>query len=394
MISLTDLTTPLTRQQIEQSCYDVLATLGVTTTAWKPGAVVRAMITAFALIMSYFSELIAAIASAGFLELASGQWLTLTAYYVYGVTRNAATFAAGAVTLVNTTGGLFTFNPGDLVVKNSSTGKTYRNTGTVTLNPLATLTDVAIEAREAGSASTSPPTFVDAVESGPAGVNVSNPAALVGTDDEADPALKVRCREKLGALSPNGPWDAYSFVARGAVRSDGTLIGVTRMKLIKDGFGNVDVYVATATGAVSGTVGNLATDLGAVDDAMQRQATPLCVRLNTHSAAALAVPVTYQAYAYNNSGLTAQQIKDTIATALASFFSTHPVGGKALDTGGGYVWADEIRAVIRAALPTYVFHVVLTLPSGDTALNINQVPTLGTVTGTITLVAPPDGGLL
>lgn len=392
MISIADLTTALTRQQLEKSCYDVLGILGVNTTSWKPGAVVRAMITAFALIGSAFSSLMAAIARSGFLDTATSSWLTLVAQYVYGVARIEATFAAGQVTLTNTTGGLYVFDIDDLTVRNGTTGKTYRNSTAFTLNPLETLT-VPVVAVEAGSASTASAGAVNAVESGPSNILVSNADAIVGQDEESDPALRARSREKLGALSPNGPWDAYSYAAKNAVRADGTPIGVTRVRVDRDGYGNVFVYVATATGEVTGTVGNLATDLGCVDEAMQQNAAPLCVTLNTYTAAPVSVPITYRAWAYNNSGLTEAQIISTIEARLTSFFAAHPIGGNKADTASGKVWKDGISGEIKAALYPYIFHVVVTLPTDDVTLLINQVPQAGTITPTITLVAPPDGGL-
>jgi hypothetical protein len=152
LISIADLTTPMTREQVERSLYDVLGRLGVSTTSWKTGAVVRAMLTATALLFSALSYLTASIARSGFLELATGDWLTLVARYVFNVERVEATFAEGEVTLTNTTGGVFVYDPEDLTVRNSTTDKSYRNTSAFVLNGFETLT-VAVRAVESGSAS-------------------------------------------------------------------------------------------------------------------------------------------------------------------------------------------------------------------------------------------------
>jgi hypothetical protein len=379
LISIADLTTPMTREQVERSLYDVLGRLGVSTTSWKTGAVVRAMLTATALLFSALSYLTASIARSGFLELATGDWLTLVARYVFNVERVEATFAEGEVTLTNTTGGVFVYDPEDLTVRNSTTDKSYRNTSAFVLNGFETLT-VAVRAVESGSASTSVAGAIDSIESGPDGVNVSNAPAVVGQDEETDPNLRVRCLEKLGALSPNGPWDAYSYAARNATRADGSLIGVTRVRVRNDGYGNVFVYCATATGGVTGDANDPDTDLGAINEAIQRQATPQCVVANVYSATPVAIEV---------------QIKDAIATRLVAFMQSQPISGNTLEGEvTGRVYQDAIRTAIGATFPyPQTFHVVVALPSEDVALAIDQVPVLGAVNGTIVQVAPPSGGV-
>jgi phage-related baseplate assembly protein len=390
MISLSDLTTPLTRDQAKQSIYDVLTAVGVNTTTWKPGAVARTIITAVAILISAFSQLTSSVARGGFLELASGAWLDLVAHYVYGVDRVLATFAPGEVTLTNTSGNVYSLDPDDLVVSNPDTGKTYRNTTAFVLNAGATLT-IPIVAIEAGSASTSTPGTIVELETTLLGVTCTNALAAVGLDDELDPSLRSRCREKLGSLSPFGPWDAYTYAAKNAKRVDGTPIGVTRARTVKDGYGNVSVYVATATGAVSGVANDIATDLGAVNDAIQRRAAPLAVTADTISASPLTVPVTYEVWAYNTSGLTPAQWQSAIATALANFMSAQPVGGNVIDPDPGKIFVDGLRRAI-GAVRSETFRVVVTAPAADVELSPNQVAVLGTVTVTaIHEVAPPEG---
>jgi phage-related baseplate assembly protein len=395
MISLADLTTPVPRARVEQSLYDALGKLGVSTTSWMVGSVVRAMVTSVSLFLSSLSYLQAAIAKSGFLELASGDWLALVALYVFGVEKVQATFAAGEVTLTNPGGGVYTYDPDDLTVRNSATDKSYRNTAPFTLNAGETLT-IAVQAVEAGAASTSIAGAVDEIESGPTGVTVTNATAIVGADAESDPALRTRCLEKLGALSPNGPWDAYSYVAKNAKRADGSPIGVTRARLEKDGYGFVTLFVATATGGVTGDENDPDTDLGAINEAVQRQAVPQAVTASTASAVPVTVPVTYTLTLYNTVGQTEDQIKDAVGLRLASFMSTQPIGGNKIPgDGAGKVYGDAIRTVIGATYAHPItIHVVVSLPAGDTALDVDEVPVLGTVTGTIVQVAPPDGGVV
>jgi phage-related baseplate assembly protein len=390
LIPLDELVTPLTREQVQARIYSVLTLLGVTTTTWKPGAVVRTMIFAVAIIASAFSRLQALIARSGFLELAEDAWLSIVAKYVYNVERVYATFAEGTLTLVNTGGGIFTLDADDLTVRNPTTGKSYRNTVGFTLEALATLS-IPIRAVEAGSASTSGAGTITAFDTPLLGVTCSNALAVVGLDAESDPALRARCGEKLGSLSPFGPWDAYSFAARNARRVDGSLVGVTRVRNVKDGFGNLTTYVATSSGTVTGTADNLATDLGIVNEAIQRLAAPLAVTAHTASATAFTLAVTYKVWMYNTSGLSPAQIEDAIEARLVLFMSGQPIGGNVIGADPGKVFVDAIRTTIGATLPQ-IFHVEVTAPAADVVLSVAQVPVLGAVTATTITQVPPSEG--
>lgn len=77
--------------------YDALTARGVNHASWKPGSVVRTLITAVAIIIAAASALTAALARAGFLDLAEGAWLTLKARYDYGVERDLGSFALAAL---------------------------------------------------------------------------------------------------------------------------------------------------------------------------------------------------------------------------------------------------------------------------------------------------------
>jgi uncharacterized phage protein gp47/JayE len=391
--SIDDLTTPLSKDEVQAKIYDVIGLLGTRTTSWKPGAIARTIIVASAVVLSAFSELQALIARSGFLELAEDRWLALVAWYVYGVRKDYASFASGEVTLANIGGGIYDFDPGDLIVLNPDTGKQFRNTAPVHVDALGTAT-AAIVAVEAGSASSSAPeTIVELVTPHP-GLSCSNALAVVGRDDEEDPALRARCSEKLGALSPFGPWDAYSYAARNTVRADGSPVGVTRVRTVKDGFGNVSTYVATASGAVPGSADDPVSDLGLVNESIQHKAAPLAVTASTASATPIPVAVTYRIWMYNTSGLTPAQITSAIALHLGTFFAGQPIGGNVISTGPGYVYLDAIRTAIGAALPQ-IFHVQVDAPSTDVALAINQVAVLGVVTASLlTQVSPSEGSAL
>jgi len=384
---LEQLTTPLTADEVEAEIYKALGVRGAATTAWKPGAVVRTIIAGVSIVLAAFSELTAAVAAGGFLELATGSWLTLVAQYVYGVDRLLGTFAAGEVTLTNSSASNYTGGADALIVQNSVTGAEYRSTGAWSVAPFSTA-DVAIRAVELGSDSTSAATEIDTLVTTLSGVTVSNAAAVVGTDEEVDAELRRRCLERTGPLSPNGPRDAYGYAARNAVSSTGAAIGVTRVATEAPGDGSVNVWVATSSGAVSGTAGNPATDLGAVALAIYEQAEPLAVEAVVASATALSIPVTYELWIYTSAGLTEAEVEALVATELATLFANTPIGGHVVGSTRK-MYVSDIAAAIDSVDPK-VFRVVVTAPAADAAPLISQVPVLGAITATVNLVSGGD----
>lgn len=387
IFTLDDLCEALTADEIKQSIYDCLGIVGVTTTSWKPGAVVRTMIAASAIVLASLSSLIALIAKSGFLELASGYWLDLVAKYVFNVDRqNVDSFAGGTITIDNSSGNQYILAIGDLTVAHEDTGKTYTNSEPVTIDPSASGVECDIVATEAGSDSTALPDKITVIVSSYTGLTCTNEEAVIGLDAELDQALKIRCKEKTGALSPDGPRDAYAYFAKSAVRSDGTAIGVTRVRVVPDGLGGVDVYVATATGTVSGDPDDPGTDLGAVHADLLAYATPLGVTPRTHSATPLTISPIYSIYVYNTVGLTDAQLKDEIADALAAFMQLQPIGGNVVPPGSGKVYESAISAAISSTHDE-IFRTLLT--GGDVTVAATEVPVLGTITGVVTQLPPP-----
>lgn|GEM_PF-1088936 len=395
-LSLAELTKPLSVDDVKRSIYSVLAATGVTTTAWKPGSVVRTLIAGVAVVASGLSNLTALLAQSGFLSTATGDWLTNVAREVFAVERIPATFATTAVTFVNSGGGVYSFDPGDLQILNPTTHQAYFNVESVTIGSGATVEDVIVQAYTAGSAGTSYPGEISQFQTAglSPNVTVTNDTAAIGTDAESDPSIRQRCLDKLGSLSPNGPSDAYAFVARSAVDANGSSLGITRVRVTNDGYGNVNVYLGKADGGVDGTIGNLATPLGIVDDAMQRKAAPLAVTLNTFSAIEAQVDITYTIWLYNTSGLTEQQIKDVVQANLATFIANQPIGGNLIGVTSGRIYFSAIESAIGGAVtPQGVallpMKVEIATPSGDFLLGPDEVPTIGAVNGTVIQLKPP-----
>lgn len=388
MTTLAELTTPYTPDEVKARIYDGIAAAGVSTTTWKPGAVVRTVIAVVAYVLAAFSTLVSLITKGGFLDEAEGAWLTLVAYYVYGVTRDPGSFATGTWTAANSTGNNYNIAVGDLVVLNTTTKKQYRNTAAVTIGAHASGVAVAIQAIEQGSASSSSPSAITELVTVYAGVTGTNATALVGMDEQNDASLRALCRDKTGALSPNGPPDAYSYIAKTTKRATGASIGITRVKTVPDGIGGIDAYLATASGSVSGTVGDTATDLGLVDSKLQAWSLPRAITLRTHTATPKSIAITYTLWyrqGSSSSGLTPSQVQDAVASKLGTYLAAAPIGGETFGGGGGKVYVSALETVIGNAVPEPL-RVVVTLPAADVDIAGTEAPVLGTITPTATPV--------
>lgn len=386
--TLAELTTALTADEVETAIYAAVEARGAKTSAWKPGAVVRTIIAGVSIVLASFSELAALVAAGGYLDLAIGDWLDLVAKYVFGVERLGGTFASGEVTLTNASGTPYGGGEDDLIVQNSTTDAVYRSTGTWSV-AAGNAADVEVRAVEAGSDSTSPAGDIDALVTTLSGVTVSNAVALLGTDEEEDAALRTRCLERTGALSPNGPRDAYGYAARNALTADGDAIGVTRVATEAVGDGTVNVWVATASGAVTGDPANPATDLGAIALAIYEQAEPLSVEAEVASATPLSIPVTYELGIYTSAGLTEAEVEGLVEASLENQFSSTPIGAHLVGANRTMYLNDIISAI--DAVRDEIFHVMVSAPAIDTSVDIDEVAVLGTVTATVNLV--PGGDL-
>lgn len=388
--TLDDLAEPLSVEELKASFYSALATVGVTTTTWKPGAVTRTIIAVVCVALHALSVLVANIARSGFLELASGLWLALVARYVYGVEKQYATFAAGTVHVSNSSASPYVISPGQLELAASITGKRYHNTAPVTIPAFAANVSVSVEAFEAGAASSALVGEIDTVISSFAGMSVTNNEVLVGLDDETDAAVKARGSAKLEPFSPDGPASAYDYVARNALRANGSSIGVTRTRPFVAN-GTVDLYCATASGALD------PADVALIDDAINQQVAPLAVTANAHSAEAVSVPITYKAWCFNTTGLTETQLLQAIEDHLRAYLARVPIGGYVMPDSPGFVFAEDLAAEInqatRGGASLRIFRVILESPSADVYLAPSQFPALGAVTGTIVRIAPPRGSV-
>ncbi len=377
--SLTDLLTPVERDEMVTELLSVAASVGAPTTSWQEGDPILTLLMTVGQKLSDLSKIAINITKGGFGDLLpSDEWADLWAQSRFNVVRVAATQAIGLVTLTNSSLTQYDLQPGDLIVAHATTGKTYRNTSAISILASVGLANVTIAADEPGTASNAAPSTITVVVSSLPGVGCSNPASLLGTDKEDTPHLVARARAKLGALSPNGAKDAYNFIATTPDFSP-TSSPITRTRTVADpATGFVTVYLATASGAP------IAGDVAIVQTAIDNNVEPWAVTATAVAATPHTIAVTYQAWV-KGSQLTPAQIQTAIGNALATFFSTLPLGGFVIPPDTGAVYVGQLEQVIGTAA-VGIIQSVVTLPAGTVTLTPNEVAVLGTIIPTITIL--------
>lgn len=391
LFNISDLTKELTPDEVETAIYQELDLLGVETTVWKPGAVVRTIVSVFSTLLAYNTFVIAGIAQSSFLFYAQSGWLTLLAQYTYNIEREGASNATGHVTLTNSSATPYTLAPNDLIVSNPTISKEFRNSGALTVPANSSVTTVIVAVEE-GSGSNSAPHSITSLVTALAGVTCTNADAISGFDVESDDSLKKRCQQSTAALSPFGPSDAYRYAAVSAKRN-GESCGVTRIRLDADGMGNIDVYCATSTGEVPGTVGDLTTDLGCVADAVQHNAVPLGITANVFSCTTQNVAVSYTVYVYDSVNLDTVSILALTDTALGDRIDRLPIGGDIITTPPGALYLDSIKSCIDNTLPE-IYRVVVHSPTADIPLTIGQVAVLASSSGAVVISPSPENNVI
>lgn len=362
MTSIVELYIVKTGEQILSSALAIAAGLGLPVTSWRAGDPTRATIKAMSEELATREQVTSEFIKSGFLDDATGEWLRVLALQVYGVEPTEATYATPTVTLVNGGGGFYPIEPGDVTVKASSSGKTYHNTTGGTLSAGVTLALVFV-ADEAGSDSSVAINEVDELVTTLLGVTITASTASLALDDQDEESIRIQCRATLGALSPNGPPDAYEYVARNVELTGAA--GVTKAKTIPDSSdGTVLLYVAGPSGAVSGP------DVALVQTAIERWATPLCVTPTAVSATAVTVNV---AAVITGNDLPAG-LDASAEIALDALFALYQI--EATVTRSAII---SCLHALTVALGASNVSVSLATPAADVTMTAGQVADLGTV---------------
>ncbi len=380
-ITLDDLITPLTEEQVLASFLSILDTLGMPTRLWRKGGARRTILRAVAATYAGYTQLQSDFVRGSFLDYSTGPWLTLLARYVYGVERTPATFATGLLTFTNTGGGLYTFGPGEVRARNPVSRKVYTNSVPFTVNPGATLAGVAFIASEAGASSSAAPGTIVELETTLLGVEVTNPASFAATDEELDPDLRTKCRNKLAALSPRGPRGAYAYAVQTATRLDGAPVDINRFaRSLDENTGTITIWCASPSGAP------LAGDLDRVAVRVEEVARPDTVKVIIAAATEVALTATITVWSQRQEGVSSDDVKALVEAALIEAVKSYPIGGIAKPPTNlqGYLYGDWIAGVAKSAHAS-----IYDVDGSDVDLELDpgEVATLAT-TVTVRIVEP------
>lgn len=377
-----------TQAQIYAGALQIAQTLGLPVTSWQTGDPTRSLLYIESALISTLESIVTGYIQSGFLDYASGEWLVILAQEVFNVIVPPATYAETTETLTNAGGGVYIIEPGDLTFTLSSNPAiTYTNTtgGTITGvgSPGATL-NLTVQATQPGAASTASSGEIDTLVTTLLGVTCTNSTAAIGIDQQDDETTRQQCRDKLGSLSPNGPAAAYSYVALNPALTG--IQTVTKARVYADSdTGDVLIYVAGPSGGVS------SPDVAAVQAAIEQWATPLCITPTTKSANPITIAVTYSIWVYQSVNQTVSQIEAAITTALEACFANRPIGGDIIPPAlTGFFYQSLIESTIGEVFPNQTFRVTVSSPGGDTSLGNGDVPVLGTITPTVTILADPQ----
>ena len=378
MQTIDQLTTVPTTDQIFAQLIAWQVNAGIPADKWKKGGVGRSITYAVAAAYVVLATLISFIAQSGFLNTASGDFLTLLAFYVYGVTRVTATFASGSVLVSNASGSVHDLQPGELIVINGTTKKSYRNTALVHIGSGASNVSVDVEALEQGTDSNAAIGEIDTMGVALDGLTVTNPSPVLGVDGWTDSTLQAACLAKLGALSMLGPRGAYQYAIQTAKLPDGSPVNVNRFSISpSSSTGQVTIYLASPSGPVT------TQDIDAVVANIEAIARPDSVTVFVNNTTTVAYSKAFTVWARAGKGVDSTTIHDAALAAVQAYVSVYDIGGvKKPPATQGYLYDDKLSEVVGDVDPA-----IFSVDSDeiDLAIGIGQTALIG-ATVTVRLV--------
>ena len=360
-LSFADLISAKSAQTIYNEMIAGVQAAGVRVANWRTGGPYRTFLRVSSVVAEQWYNVAQAFAGSGFLDYATGDWLTLLAASLFAETRAPALFAAGTVTLTCSAGaGPYTIAAGGVIGATAS-GLRYRSTASVTVPASGTAT-VAVRAESPGSKYNVGANAVDRLVTPTLlGLSVSNPAAdwitSAGADEETDERLRTRCKAKWGTLGTGSPDSAYLAWAL-AASAEVAKVGVNSNNYL-------GVFVAQYVTLILAGDGATVSDQAVADVlAYVNARRPNCMRCTVAKATTVTQSITAAVYVRSAQNTAATQ--GAIVAALDALAAATPIGGT--------VYLSRIIATIQDAVPGgAVRNVVVTLPAADVGLTYSQV---------------------
>lgn len=380
-LSLSDIQTPLTREQARESLLATLTELGFPVAAWQEEGVARSLVEACAALIAQQSEVLSVIAQMAFLDTSSSTLLDALALSHYQLTRLAGARARLSVTLSNSSS--TTYGPiaaGGIQLR-ALDGLTFASVASATMNANSA-TVVQFDAADIGSAGNIPAQTLTMVTPF-AGVSAVYADVLVaaGADAETDAALRARCRAQWGTLRI----ERASLGVEALARNASAAVALTAVNArAPRGPGTLDVYLAGQDGAVGGA------DVTAVQTALDAAFFGNYPGATVPAALAIAattqtLPVTATLYIQ---AADAAAVDAAARAAWVEFVRTIPLGGFDLSPGPTNI---ILRSQIADAFGSVagVVAVDVTTPAADVtipALVKVETPALADPALTVVLV--------
>ncbi len=395
MLTLEQLTTPVTEDEALQSILTTLDQLGFQATSWQTGAIQLTILRLFARVWSSLTDTITLIAAGGFTTLAAttegaSPYLTLLAKYVYDIERNEPVATVGQILLTSSAAApVLNFLAGDIIISDAAEGTDGANTYTCTeggtLGPGSTLS-VEFKADVAGAAGNIAPATTLYLWTALVGITATNPALVPtsntwvttpGADEEDDSRLLARCLGRWSRLTYGNTNGAYAGWALEA------LPALTRVTVDSAaGDGTVTIIGATALGGIdAGQITTIEDYINGVSDGVgRRPINDIVVAVAPTTVTTPAIVIT--AYVVSSVFDTAAS---TITAALLNYIGSLPIGGVRLQGVQGKVLFSKL--VQTAQDQEGVRSVDFTAPVEDILLNPDEIY-LPAITVNIQAVAP------
>lgn len=302
-VSILDIASKTTPKQALALLLYYLETAGLPATAWQPKSVPRALLEGESVAYADALNLVAAIANGNILDLSAGEWLTQLAANMYQITRKTALFARGTVRVSNASGSAFSTAAGALLASSTQSTTAFRGLTAITALASGSFIDITFQAELAGLTGNVAVNTITSLLTPYPGISVSNPGTIgvwlsqLGTPDEDDVSLRIRCRARWPQLGGGPTLLAYQGWAL-------SIAQVTRAAVFPNqpGDGKVSIVVAGATNPLPGTV------VAAVSAYVTPKA-GLCVQVNVQAATVSNVVVTATIY------VLAEYLTSTVAAA-------------------------------------------------------------------------------
>jgi hypothetical protein len=325
-----------------------LATPSLQVTAWAASGGFRQLVENEAQALASLSAQQAALAAAGLTTNATGSWADLLGVQFYGLTRSPAAATKGQVTLADPGGaGPFTIVAGQMTFASTS-GLYYTNSTGGVLPKNGTL-NLQVAALAPGAAYNVGNGTITTIAGGTLpGVTVNNPDPGSGTwitsqgaDAETDSAYMLRCQQRWASLGTGSTAAVYDLWARSSEAAVGHATTISKTLVQADAAtpGQIDIYLAGASGAVGG---------GAVTDAQNyiNPRVPLTATALIQAASNVVLTLTGTVN-YFAAKTTLSAIQAAVAAAIAAYINALGIGS---DAGGANVKAFYTELLGEVAL--------------------------------------------